>query len=246
MTRFGSYAAHPTVTAADQKVVAYRPLHAEPIDVPVILAHGGIGDAWSFNGEAELRIPRACAAVGLTCLSADLGGNFTFNNPAFYDALEDVIAHGSTTWGLRADKVLLAGISMGAGGVLRWGWANPTKVVGVVTGLAPVDLIGIHDGNLVGMAAHIETAYGGLVGWTAAKASVDPLTNAKKCAPFAATTTMFYGTEDTLCRPEPAAKFAATAGCAGVPLAQGHTVPASLTTRMGSALALLADPASRA
>lgn len=160
--------------------------------------------------------------AGLPIIAADLGGTATWGNDTEQARTQQAWDYLVTAAGCASDKVLLYGMSMGAPGALNWARANPTKVAAVALVLPITDLIGFHDANLGGYATEIETAYGGLAAWNAAKAAHDPLTHAAEYAGIPIK--LWYSTDDSLALPANVTAFAAASGASTQSMgAQGHT-----------------------
>jgi hypothetical protein len=119
-----------------------------------------------------------------------------------------------SSYGVKTDKMLLSGISMGTATALLT-LLNPDNVAGagaaniaaVELELPAVSIDDIHTTNALSAAAGIDTAYGG--NWAAAKAAHNPLDNAATFAALKVPILMHYGGADPVCQPQFARQFAA-------------------------------------
>lgn len=198
--------------------------------VPVILVHGYQADAfqWFFPSSAGRTAP-IIGESGLTAYGSDLGGPATWGNSAMVDAIDDVIAWGAANYGTRTDKVAFYAGSHGAT-ALNWIWRNPTKLAACALSIPAVSLQGLHDRNpepILGIAASIEAAYGGLAGYNAALPTRDPShpNNTAQLAPLASRIKLWYSTNDNIIAVSEVLAFGAATGIPLVSVgAQGHSL----------------------
>lgn len=190
----------------------------------VIFCHGHDGNALSCqDNQPEVR---RLAARGLAVLCTDLGGARTWGNPTALTRIDQAWTWMKANLGVATDQMLLYGGSMGASAALNYTRANPANVA-AVAGVKPVlDIDDIHDNDRSGLAASIETAYGNLAGWDAAKATHNPATYA---AALQGVPMRFWpSTNDPICLYSIAQSFAAASGAEMVDVgATFHTFPAA-------------------
>lgn len=197
-------------------------------DVPLILCHGFLGTAsqWYDTSSQILRVSRGAGEADLVAYGADLGGLSTWGNDAFIAAFDDVVDWGAANYGTRTDRVAVYGTSMG-GCALNWVWRNLEKVVACALTIPVVDLEGVHDRDPLGLAAFIETAYGGLSGYEAALPDHDPSypDNAELLASISDRVRVWYSENDNVIDATEVETFAELTGIAAVNVGSvGHSV----------------------
>lgn len=102
------------------------------------------------------------------------------------------------TQGAKSGPVAIIGFSMGGLLALNYASRNPTHVTCCLLICPVLSLIAVHDGNIGGYQATIETAYGGSVAYAAAANAHDPLTfMANLVTPLR----IYYSTNDSFCTP---------------------------------------------
>lgn len=107
----------------------------------------------------------------------------------------DAKAYLQGTWGAKAGKALVLGISMGGLLALNWARLNPTLVAAVALLYPAVNLQWIHDN---GAAASTEAAYGGtLAAFNAAVAAHDPHQHAADYVGLGIPFKAWYASDDT-------------------------------------------------
>lgn len=119
----------------------------------VIVAHGYLGDATLAYGTANLATyggPAVTAASGgpeTVGLAIDAGGAATWGNNASITAVGNAWTwlKAQTALGVKTDKVLLIGGSMGALPVLNWARQNLAQVAAIALIIPVLDLQDCHD-----------------------------------------------------------------------------------------------------
>lgn len=176
-----------------------------------VLAEAGIGGAPIWTG------------VGLPNVTPDMGSTIHWGNDASINRVTSakgfLVAKGA-----KSDKALIVAISMGALSALSWARQNLSSVAAIALITPVVSLPDVHDNNLNGWAAEIESAYGGAAAYTAALPTHNPAQFAAQLAgiPIRA----YYSTDDPTARATPVASFVAAVGSSAqaVPIgAFGHT-----------------------
>jgi pimeloyl-ACP methyl ester carboxylesterase len=197
--------------AASEKDVYTASVGAYPGGVRgVIYCHGRNDDATAprhYASIGELRLVNAVAEV-FPVLSIDAGGVLTYGNSTAVARVADAVTYLQGTLGAKAGTVLLIGASMGCLTALNYAKANPSKVGAIVTVNSAVDLNDIVTNNRGGLAAEVNTAYGG----TYVEATNGPTSNpANYAASLSVPIRLHYATDDTLAIPSTVTTFAATA-----------------------------------
>ena len=141
---------------------------------PVIVWHGGGGDATQYEPVAQRRDLHVLADSGLVVCAADLGGGHTWGNDEGGDAATAMLAWLAAGYGTDNSRVALVGDSAGALGCLNWAVRNPDVTAAVVVRVPAVALGAMHARNVAGMATQIAAAYGGTGGLAAALPTHDP------------------------------------------------------------------------
>jgi pimeloyl-ACP methyl ester carboxylesterase len=114
-------------------------------DVDVVMLHGWVASAYSFNHELE-----SLPALGAHCLAVDLRGFGLSDKPAARDSytLDAYVADLDALLDeVASPRVVLMGHSMGGGIALRYALSRPDRVRGLVllspTGIVPVAFLRI-------------------------------------------------------------------------------------------------------
>lgn len=142
----------------------------------------------------------------------------------------------NTRFGATTDKVLLSGSSMGGLNVLSWAIQNPTLVKAIALATPAVNLDYMHDNNVGGYAAEIDTAYGGLAAYNAAVAAHDPYQNTATLSGIPMK--LWYSTDDPFIDPSHVTTFASAVGASTVNMgAVGHTLPSQAFNEVSGFLA---------
>lgn len=148
---------------------------------------------WATYIAEQLEVP---------CMTADWGSP---TGPGLYgnDTLLSHVDAGwdllKTTYGCRIDKLLITAWSRGFADASNWARANPTKIAAIVTSAPVINADQIHDDDIAGQKAIIESAYGGLAGWDAAEPTRNPWRFAEQLAHVPQK--IWYSTDDPICLP---------------------------------------------
>lgn len=225
----------PAPDQAEQQIVfrGTRPLRTNT--VPVIMCHGYDVTATSFvDTAAEAPTPaewHTSRGIGLANgfgLAIDAGGTSTWGRDdvvAAGGAIDDAVAWAATNHGTRTDRVALYGTSMGAANVLGWAWRNPAKVHAIVCTIPMLGLASLHDRDVLGFAAIIEAAFGGLAAYEAAVPTHDPLANLDLIAPFGDRIHLWYSPTDLITPGNEVDEFVAGTGALATNVGDdGHTL----------------------
>lgn len=183
--------------------------------VPVLFAHGFAGDAISARNGDLYRILSEIASRGFTVLAADYGGGSTWGNDATITTFDQVLNYAVTGLGVRSDRIVLAGESMGTLGALNVAWRNTNRVAAIWLNLPIVSLAHFHD-DPTGFAGAIETAYGGFAGYTAALPTHDPGALLNENALIPVPMRLDYRYQDGLIRPADVTAYANYVGALAV------------------------------
>ena len=163
------------------------------------------------------------AGQGYPVLSRDFSGDHWGNDTAIA-RMDQAAAYMTGTFGAKVGKLVLVAHSMGGCHLLNWATRNPSQVAAVILSCPVLDLKNMHDANVSGYAASIETAYGGLAGYQAAATAHNPMDFAGTLA--ALPIRVYYSTNDPVCTPAQVSSFAGAAGslCSSYSMsASGHT-----------------------
>lgn len=114
--------------------------------------------------------------LGTVLISADYGGITTWANSTAQARAATMLTWAGTNLGVRTDRYILAGESMGTLLALNLAWRNIPKVAAVWLRGPIVRMQQFHDLN-AGLGAFMEAAFGGLAGLTAAYPTTDPAQN---------------------------------------------------------------------
>lgn len=124
----------------------------------------------------------------------DTGGTAAWGNNTSIAAVGQVKTWLQGTWGAKAGKVALVGVSMGAVTALNYARANPTLVSCVVVCIPVIDLNDIVVNNRGSLAASVNTAYGGTYNDGTDGPTHSP---AQYAASFTVPTLGYYSSDDT-------------------------------------------------
>lgn len=128
----------------------------------VMLCHGA-GAPFEFttlNGQsASVRLAAAIASAGIPCFAGPFASDAWGNDTAI-GLMDDALAEfPNHIPGLDTAKILLLGVSMGAGGAARYSILNPTTVAGVV-GIIPAFNYAYEWDNVPAIRASLGAAWG--------------------------------------------------------------------------------------
>jgi pimeloyl-ACP methyl ester carboxylesterase len=163
---------------------SWRPARRQ---MPVLWFHGfGIGGQVARRGSPPTlpgwvyydALSLIARRLGTVVLSADYGGINTWANDTAITRANTMLTWAANTanLGVRSDRVIVAGESMGTLLALNWAWRNPTKVAAIWLRGPIVRMQEFHDLN-PGLGAFMEAAYTNLAGLIAAYPTHDPVQN---------------------------------------------------------------------
>lgn len=211
--------------ATGENDILLRPNQHQPNRYGTVYCHGaeaGTGGATAWMSIKTRWPAMAAASYGAPMISGDMAGNATWGNDA---VILRVHAAAGFIMGLpdTADgKVNLMAQSMGALGALAWAAQNIGLVAKVVLIIPVINLTDVRNNS--GYQGQIDGAYGGTYSEAANGAAHNPLTIAATGAFASIPMQIWYGTSDTLCKPEFAVQFASFCPLAEMrPLDGGHT-----------------------
>jgi hypothetical protein len=211
---------------ASQREVSLSP--NDPVSAkkyPIIFAHGAEGDAG------------ASAWMGLTSrwgvftgaidygkffgVSADMGGSATWGNNTVIEAMDSAFSFMQANPFVLTGKVNIVAQSMGAASAMAFAGRFKSKVNKIVLVIPVLNISDIRSSSSYQSA--IDTAYGGT--WSEINFGADhnPLTMSANGKFSGIPIQVWYGTTDTLCKPEYSTQFISNcSGAIGMPLAGGH------------------------
>jgi len=187
------------------------------------------GVLWCHNagGSAETALTgtvgqpesvKLLADRGIPVCAVDMGGAQNWGGPTAMSRMTDAWTFMKNVMGVKTDKVILHGVSMGGIGALRWAKANPTLVAAIIGEIPEVNLQWVHDN---GGAAAVEAAYGGVPNYATDNPSANPSSYTSFPIKF------WYSSDDTTAPASEITSFASAVG-SNVQLknfgAAGHTL----------------------
>lgn len=206
--------------AGEADVIVRPSLHVEP--KPVVMhihgAEAGDGGADWMTMAWRVRIFKALAVAGYTTVSCDLGGSATWGNDTGQSRISSAYSYSQNLAGIEQGPAILFAQSMGGLGAFIWTKNNPSLVKGIVALIPVINLADLQTSNY---QAAINAAYDG----TYDDATMGTQRNPRRFPQQLAGTPiqLWYGTTDTLCKPEDAEFFGNESGAIMKPLAGGHT-----------------------
>jgi len=205
----------------DMTIVAnsYAPSRGGPL---VLVCHGAGASALTYAPLAQRRDLNLLAETGCVVVCADLGGTTTWGNDTFLTRVDQVRTWAAAHPDLKADltRMVMIGRSMGAMGALNYAWRNPSLVKGVALQAPVVAADALHDRDLAGIGALIDTAYGGGAAWDTAKPNRDPSATAPAAliAGLKDKYRIWYSTTDATVLEADITSFVALTGVRAIPL----------------------------
>lgn len=128
----------------------------------VMLCHGA-GAPFEFMGlanqPASVKIAAAVASAGIPCMAGPFGNDAWGNDTAMGEMDEAVAEFPNHIPGLNTSRILVLGVSMGAGGAARYSILNPTIVAGVI-GIIPAFNFVYEWDNVPAVRASLGAAWG--------------------------------------------------------------------------------------
>jgi len=195
------------VTANEQDVLVYRS------DVPrsttrtaVIYCHSGGANALEafrpVPDSSYFKILRMVAAAGLPIMSHDLGGPWNWGNPTSSTRINSVHSYMQTKLGVRSDRLLLLGASMGAMCAINHAHNN-SGLVKAVAGVFPA--IDQEDPAIAFAVNDMNAAYGDQATRQGLASTRNPYTYR---ASYTVPTHLLYSTNDAVTVPGKVTAFA--------------------------------------
>lgn len=161
----------------------------------VLLCHGHNDTALIPTATNDwLKIPRRLVEAGLPVMAADLGGIATWGNDTAQTRVATAFSFMQTSLGVRSDRLLLLGMSMGHQLAANFA-LNNLAVVKAIGGVFPV----VNLPNMRGSyGTEIDTAYTDNAGYTAALPTHNP---DQYAASLSTPSYLLYSTGDTVVLP---------------------------------------------
>ena len=152
----------------------------------------------------------AIASAGFACIAGDFGGDTLCNDTVVSRISAAWTALQSAVQGVKSDKVLLVGVSMGGGSAIRWAQANPTLVAALVGIIPLVDPNDVYQNNRASLQAPIGTAWG--ITFPTPLPTRGQLSLPANEALFTGPQQLWYSTADTTIIPSTVTAYAAATG----------------------------------
>lgn len=190
-------------------------------DTGLVLCHGS-GQPYEYallTNSGSTQIPAWAAWSGIPCVAAEMDDQAWANDSAMAD-VDAAISYMASTTGVRSDRVLILGASMGGATAIRYTLNNPSKVAACVGIIPLTNLVGFYNNNVGGAQPQIATAWG-VTAPAALPAAADIQSQA---ANLAVPTQLYYSGSDATINPADTTAFAAAAGITPVNVGtQGHS-----------------------
>lgn len=190
-------------------------------DTGLVLCHGS-GQPYEYallGNTGSNQIPAWAAWSGIPCVAAEMDDQAWGDDTAMAD-VDAAINYMAATTGVRSDKVLMLGASMGGYTAIRYTLNNPSKVAAVVGIIPLTNIVGFYNNNVGGAQTQIASAWG--------VTAPNPLPAAADVQSQAANLTvpaqLYYSSADTLIQPADTQAFAAAANIPATNVGtQGHS-----------------------
>lgn len=215
-----SYGANRIVSGEND--IQCRPTQFAGDRRPVIYVHGAgeLCEGW-MNVPSRCPIMNKVAASGRIIYSADLGGKFTWGNDTAIERINSVYNYIQAQSGVVKGKVHVLCQSMGALNAMCWARGNIEKLASMVSIIAVTNLTDVWQ-NSSSDRGNIESAYGGSYTEAAYGDYHNPITIARESRMPFFPHQQWYGTSDTLCKPEFAIEYGNLTNTVKKPIAGGH------------------------
>lgn len=183
---------------------------------PVLFMHGAGNTVPDMQGADWQHMFNAYAGNGHPVVAASFGGTSqwattdTVGTGGFIDA---ALAYVGTPagGGVRTDKVVAHGISMGSLNALNWGWRNSGKLRAMVLAGPIVNFEKFYNDNPV-FQALIDADWGGHPAFLAGLPTSDPWRNIARVRPFGHLVKLWYAENDEFIDPEDVIAYAELIG----------------------------------
>jgi pimeloyl-ACP methyl ester carboxylesterase len=185
--------------------------------IPIVWCHGFSLFSGLALGQQHLQRPyhrwfeELCAVTRRPVLIAELGGGSTWANSTAQARVETLLTWAGTNLGVRTDRIVLAGESMGSLLAFNLAWRNQPRTAALYCRAPITAMDAFHDRNAV-FAPLMEAAYGGLAGFNAALAANDPINNRALLAGLGPRTRLDYALSDEFIPPAEVLAHAAGTG----------------------------------
>lgn len=183
--------------ANEKHMVITTPVHESDRYMCIVL-HGALDNGWTYGSPIVHKDLQLLADTGVVVVAADVGGTLTWYNDLSIGRIDTLIAWMVTNYGVRTDKIIFIGDSMGGGLALNWCWRHPDQVGACVLRVPGVGLNLMHARNTLGLAASMEAAYTDLAGFNAALPTHDPshANNTALISPISSRFRIWYSVDD--------------------------------------------------
>lgn len=197
-------------------------------NIPLLFLPGAGGGADDVYGLLEFQEVVAAGFVGVCANLSELGQGW--GNPTERAAIPKVLSWLATNYGTSSTQFAVIAGSMGGLTWLNWAPSVVARVVAAAMVIPAIDVEAIRQNDLdnlhIGLAASIETAWGGLAGFRAALPGANPARNPAAYRPLASITRIWATGNDNVCAFSDAQAFAAATGVSLVnPGNLGHLSP---------------------
>lgn len=179
-----------------------------------LIIHGGWGQT-ALDGLAPAVLQQFAAENGAPTMFADFSDGKTWGNATGQSRVSSAWSFMQSTFGVKTDKVVLYGASMGAMVCLRWAMANPSNVAAIMGMIPANSLVDLHDsapGITAGQKTDMETKLGvsGTYAGNGTITAIDPFQNPSSFSSIPML--LFYSGDDTTVRPATVTGFATAVG----------------------------------
>lgn len=214
--------------AGEQASIYTGRLQRSDGQVPVVYFHGYQTDPLGMQDDAWQPLFNGFAGTGSPVIVPELGGQSVWATPALTDnggLVDDSIdyAHNAVAGGIRTDKLIIFGVSMGTVNALAWSWRSPNPGrIRAMTLVGPiVNLEKFYNDN-AGFQAAIDASWGSHGAFLAGLDNADPWRNIDLIRPYGHRITLYYATEDEFIDPDDVLAFAELIGAQAIPIETDH------------------------
>lgn len=194
----------------------YNPPKAAILHIHGVESGNGAVD-W-MNVSSRQPLFRAMTQAGFVIVSCDLGGSSTWGNDTAQSRITSAYNYSQSLPGISAGKVILFGQSMGGLNAQIWAKNNKSLTSGMVLVIPVCNLTDLSTGVF---SSAINAAYGGAYSQATHGATRNPVTFAASLEGIPIQ--LWYGTSDSLCKPEDAQTIGGLVSTAELhPIAGGH------------------------
>ncbi len=189
---------------------------------PVLYVHGAGQDPEILQDDEWQPVFNTYAANDMPVIVPELGGTNVWATPAVVDNsghMDDAITWASATvnGGVRSDKLLVHGVSMGSLNALAWSWRlpNPGRLRAMTLVGPIVNFEKFYNDN-ASFQAQIDASWGSHGAWLAGLPNSDPWRNIARIKPYGHRIHLVYAINDQFIDPEDVLAFAELVGAGKV------------------------------